>query len=129
MHAGRKLTFVSIHPYTPFKISSAATMSLELIAERLTKKPVENLVLLGDFNAQRFIVRPTRKLVHALGLRNAREGYGIYLSWPAFNPTPMLRIPIDHTLVKRSISMWVIIIPAPISAAITSPTITEIAVR
>lgn len=127
MHAGRKVTFVSVHPYTPIQAIKRRDNELKLIAERFTQKPVQDLILIGDFNATPYCYA-YKKLVHALGLRNAREGYGIYPSWPAFNRTPLARIPIDHTLVSAGIAV-ADYRTGPHIGSDHMPTITEIAVR
>jgi endonuclease/exonuclease/phosphatase (EEP) superfamily protein YafD len=126
-HAGRKITFVSVHPFTPIQDIKRRDSELRLIAERFTKKPADNLVLAGDFNATPYC-HAYKKLVRALGLRNAREGYGIYPTWPAFYPTSLPRIPIDHVLVSAGIAVADFRTGPPIGGD-HLPTITEIAMR
>ena len=42
-------------------------------------------------------------LMRQTGLDNARKGFGLLPTWPAFMPWPFLRIPIDHCLVSPDI--------------------------
>lgn len=100
---GENVTFVSIHPFTPTENIERRDNEFRLIAERY-ENAAGNLVILGDFNATPYCAA-YKQLVKSLDLRNARDGFGIYPSWPTFLPTPFLRIPIDHVLVSGAIAV------------------------
>lgn len=101
---GQEITFVSIHPFTPTENIGRRDNEFRLIAEKYQKTPADNLVVLGDFNATPYCAA-YKQLVKSLKLANARDGFGIYPSWPTFLPTPFLRIPIDHVLVSGGIAV------------------------
>lgn len=101
---GQDITFVSIHPFTPTENIERRDNEFRMIAARYDKHPTDNLVVLGDFNATPYCAA-YKELVNSLNLRNARDGFGIYPSWPTFLPTPFLRIPIDHVLVSGDIGV------------------------
>lgn len=98
------ITFVSIHPFTPTENIERRDNEFRLIAEKFRKTPVDNLIVLGDFNATPFCTA-YKDLLRDTKLRNARDGFGVYPSWPTFLPTPILRIPIDHVLVSSNIGV------------------------
>lgn len=124
---GQDVTFVSIHPFTPIENIERRDNEFRLIAARYKKEPVKNLVILGDFNATPYCAA-YKQLISALDLTNARDGFGVYPSWPTFLPTPFLRIPIDHVLVSRSIAVHNFGTATPIGSD-HLPTLTEISVK
>ena len=58
--------------------------------------------MLGDFNATPWTYTLAR-LTERMGLRNARQGYGIQPSWPA--RIPILWMPLDHVLVSPGLDV------------------------
>lgn len=125
--AGQDVTFVSIHPFTPVENIERRDNEFRLIAGRYKNDAAKNLVILGDFNATPYCAA-YKELVKVLNLANARDGFGIYPSWPTFLPTPFLRIPIDHVLVSRSIAVHNFRTATPIGSD-HLPTITEISLK
>ncbi len=99
---GQEVTFVSIHPFTPIQNITRRNNEFRLVGERFSKASTGNLVVLGDFNATPYC-HAYKSLLKTLCLRNARDGFGIYPTWPVFYPTPFVRIPIDHVLVSDNI--------------------------
>ncbi|MCC7038366.1 MAG: endonuclease/exonuclease/phosphatase family protein [Alphaproteobacteria bacterium] len=124
---GQDVTFVSIHPFTPTENIERRDNEFRLIAARYKKEPVKNLVILGDFNATPYCAA-YKQLVNALGLANARDGFGVYPSWPTFLPTPFLRIPIDHVLVSSTIAVHNFGTATQIGSD-HLPTVTEISIK
>ena len=125
--SGKDITFVSIHPFTPTENIQSRDNEFRLITERYKKTPAKNLIVLGDFNATPYCAA-YKQLVKSLNLANARDGYGIYPSWPTFLPTPFLRIPIDHVLVSDTIAVHNFR-TGPMIGSDHLPTITEISLK
>ncbi|HYD16934.1 MAG TPA: endonuclease/exonuclease/phosphatase family protein [Patescibacteria group bacterium] len=122
-----RVTFMSIHPLTPTEDILRRDRELEMIAQHYQKRRPDHLVVLGDFNATPYC-RAYRKLTAELNLRNAREGFGLYPSWPTFFPTPLPRIAIDHVLVSRAVKVHDFR-TGPEIGSDHLPTITEISVE
>ncbi len=121
------ITFVSIHPFTPTENIERRDNEFRLIAERYKKTHVDHLVVLGDFNATPYCAA-YKQLVKSLNLANARDGFGIYPSWPTFFPTPFLRIPIDHVLVSDTIAVHNFRTLTPVGSD-HLPTLTDISIK
>lgn len=98
---GTRISFCALHPPTPQRDISARDAEFQAIARHFVSG-AENLVVLGDFNATPW-TPALKTMMRALRLRTAREGRGIYGSWPAFFPLPFLRLPIDHILYRGNI--------------------------
>lgn len=124
---GQDVHFVSIHPFTPTENIKRRDNEFRLIAERYAKRPAEHLVVLGDFNATPYC-SAYKQLAASLNLSNARDGFGVYPSWPTFLPTPFLRIPIDHVLVSDGIAVHNFR-TGPAIGSDHLPTITEISLK
>lgn len=124
---GQDVTFVSIHPFTPTENIERRDNEFRLIAERYKNPSSKNLVILGDFNATPYCAA-YKQLVKSLNLSNARDGFGIYPSWPTFLPTPFLRIPIDHVLVSGTIAVHNFRTLTPVGSD-HLPTVTEISIK
>lgn len=103
-HNGKTIRFLSIHPFTPVVNLGRRDNEFRLIAAQMEKDGTDNLVILGDFNATPWC-NGYHSLVKPLKLANAREGRGIFPTWPSFFPLPLMRIPIDHVLLGRNISV------------------------
>jgi endonuclease/exonuclease/phosphatase (EEP) superfamily protein YafD len=56
----------------------------------------------GDFNTSLWSPYYAQLIRHT-GLVNARQGFGLLPTWPAFLSVPFLMIPIDHCLVSPEI--------------------------
>lgn len=100
---GQVLTAVGAHPPPPAggRLTSFRNRSIAQAAEwiALAEGPV---VLCGDLNTTPWS-HAFRELVQVSGLRDARCGHGMQLTWPThFIP---YRIPIDHVLVSRDIAV------------------------
>ncbi len=125
--SGRDITFVSIHPFTPTENIERRDNEFRLIAEQYKKTPAKDLIVLGDFNATPYCAA-YKQLVKSLNLSNARDGFGIYPSWPTFLPTPFLRIPIDHVLVSSTIAVHNFRTLTPVGSD-HLPTLTDISIK
>lgn len=101
---GQKLILASVHPRTPLHGLALRDADLAAMAERFTAASDGTpLVITGDFNATPFCPA-LKKLKQQLSLSDAREGRGLQQTWPVWLPAP-LRIPIDHVLVSKGISV------------------------
>lgn len=101
--AGQDIGFASIHPRTPMNGPQRRDMVFSGLIEKYSTLRAENgrLIIVGDFNATPWC--PAQKtLSRNLKLSNAREGFGLYGSWPVWLPAP-LRLPIDHILTGGDI--------------------------
>jgi len=96
--AGRRVRLVAAHVLPPISSSNATERDLmiEGALETLcaTSEPG---ILLGDLNTTPW-AETLDRLAFPRGLRDARLGQGILPSWPA--DSLLLRIPIDHCLVR-----------------------------
>lgn len=102
-HNGKTIRFLSIHPFTPVVSLARRDNEFRLIAAQMEKEGTDNLVILGDFNATPWC-NGYKNLAKPLKLTNAREARGIFPTWPAFFPLPLMRIPIDHVLLGGNIT-------------------------
>jgi endonuclease/exonuclease/phosphatase (EEP) superfamily protein YafD len=99
-----KIEFVALHTMNPLHGVEIRDASFKGVEKRYQNDVPQNLVILGDLNATPWcpaLQRFTRALP---GMRNARAGRGLFLSWPTFLPI-FMRIPIDHTLVSDNIAV------------------------
>jgi endonuclease/exonuclease/phosphatase (EEP) superfamily protein YafD len=98
-----QFNLVSSHPTIPLgrRLYEARNEQLQNIGE-IVSMLQGKVVLLGDFNASLWCPR-FKQLETTVQLRNARQGFGILPTWPAFFPPAM--IPIDHALVSKEISV------------------------
>jgi endonuclease/exonuclease/phosphatase (EEP) superfamily protein YafD len=97
------LTVLATHPLPPAgrNYSRWRNEQLEALAETITVLPAP-LLLLGDLNTTPWN-RHFRQLVKRTSLMDSAKGRGVQPSWPS--RTPLLRIPIDHCLHSRDISV------------------------
>lgn len=101
--AGR-LTLVGTHTTSPGspKELEERNLQLEQVA-RLARARSGAVIVLGDLNTT--VWSPYfQDLLVASGLEDSRRGFGVQPSWPSI-PIPLLRIPIDHCLVSRAVSV------------------------
>jgi endonuclease/exonuclease/phosphatase (EEP) superfamily protein YafD len=97
------LSIVTAHPRPPLRrhhfrhrneqLRDAASMVQTLPAPK---------ILVGDFNTSLWSPYYAQLIRHT-GLVNARQGFGLLPTWPAFLAVPLLMIPIDHCLVSSDI--------------------------
>lgn len=102
---GAALSLFTFHPPAPLRpkhfgyrneqFAAAAPIARALAAPR---------VVMGDFNVTIWSPYFSRLLVEA-GLVNAREGFGLLPTWPAWHRARLLMIPIDHCLVSPDIEV------------------------
>lgn len=102
-HDGAEIEFLSMHPETPNKNIRARNHEFAMAVKHFGQRR-ENIVVLGDLNATPYCYA-YKKLVKALGLRNAREGQGLCGTFPVFLPTPLLHLPIDHVLAGANLQV------------------------
>ncbi|TAL39740.1 MAG: hypothetical protein EPN97_01920 [Alphaproteobacteria bacterium] len=99
-----KIEFVALHTMNPLHGVEIRDASFTGVEKRYQTGAPQNLVVLGDLNASPWCPA-LQRFTHALpGMRNARAGRGLFLSWPTFLPF-FMRIPIDHTLVSDNIAV------------------------
>lgn len=98
-----RLTLVGTHPSSPgsAKHFDARNRQLAEVA-KLAAERSGPVVLIGDLNTTGWSPY-FHDLLQVSQLRDSRLGYGVEPTWPWF-PLP-LRIPIDHCLVSREISV------------------------
>lgn len=99
-----KIEFIALHTMNPLHGVDIRDASFTGVEQRYQKGIPQNLVVLGDLNASPWCPA-LQKFTRALpGMRNARAGRGLFLSWPTFFPV-FMRIPIDHTLISDNIAV------------------------
>lgn len=101
--AGKEVTLVAVHPWTPHTPDAYKKRNDQLAAlAEFTASRGEYAIMVGDMN-----ITPHSPdfgpILTSYGLRNAREGMGWAPSWPA--PLPWLGIPIDHAFVTAGIKV------------------------
>lgn len=99
----KKIHMVSVHPSTPNADIESRDREFAALAKHILAKNAEHSVVLGDFNATPFCPA-FKKLAAETGLAHARAGFGYLSSWPAWLPA-FMRLPIDHLLASRSLSV------------------------
>ncbi len=102
----KKIPFVlyAAHPTPPISraLSELRDRDLLILAGMIASEPQQNKVLVGDLNTTQW--SPSFKLAAATaGLYDAQEGFGLHPTWPAFGIGGFFGVPIDHTLVSRSV--------------------------
>lgn len=98
------LVLYAAHPTPPISkgLSEARNKDLLTLAGMIASESRQNKILLGDLNTTRW--SPWFKLFAATsGLHDAQEGFGFQPTWPAFGLARFFGVPIDHTLVSRSV--------------------------
>jgi endonuclease/exonuclease/phosphatase (EEP) superfamily protein YafD len=101
---GGRLTLLGTHPDGPHsaKDFEFRNRQLEQVA-LLASQQSGAVMLLGDLNTTSWSPY-FQDLLTTSGLQDSRRGFGVEPSWPSL-PTPLLRIPIDHCLVSKSVSV------------------------
>jgi endonuclease/exonuclease/phosphatase (EEP) superfamily protein YafD len=100
---GGVLSVVTVHPRPPLRRHSFRHRNEQLrdAASVVQALPVPK-ILVGDFNTSLWSPYYAQ-LIRQTGLVNARQGFGLLPTWPAFMSVPLLMIPIDHCLVSPEI--------------------------
>ena len=99
-----KLWLLGVHPRAPLRRNyfHHRNEHLREAAAAIQQLPAPK-ILVGDFNCSLWSPYYTR-LVHDTGLVNARQGYGLFPTWPTYMPLrPFSMLPIDHCLVSSDI--------------------------
>lgn len=97
----RAVQIASTHPVPPMRAEtqSMRDRQLDALIDRFAKRADDPLIIIGDLNTTPW--SPIyHRLTRTLHLRNAREGRGLFPTWPADLPA-IFRIPIDHVLVTQ----------------------------
>jgi len=98
-----RVHFLSMHPFTPIANITSRDGDLRVAAAQYAKNTPAHFIITGDFNATPW--SPAFKgFTRSLGLKPARHRQGILPSWPSFLPA-LFRIPIDHVLVSRNLTV------------------------
>lgn len=100
-HDNTDIEFLSLHPQTPNRNLRARNHEFAMAAKYFGGRR-DNIVVLGDLNATPYC-HAYKKLVRALGLKNAREGQGLCGTFPVFFPLRILHLPIDHVLTGANL--------------------------
>jgi endonuclease/exonuclease/phosphatase (EEP) superfamily protein YafD len=100
---GQSLNVVGTHPLPPIgrrrsELNHQHLHALGDVVARLSR-PV---ILLGDLNTTSWSPHFQTLLQHG-DLKDSRQGFGIQATWP--NEPQVLRIPIDHALVSRDLTV------------------------
>ena len=102
---GGVLSVVTVHPRPPLRRHDFRHRNAHL---RATASMVQLLpapkILVGDLNTSLWSPDYAR-LIRRTGLYNARKGFGLRPTWPAWMPWQGLMIPIDHCLVSPDIGV------------------------
>lgn len=101
---GNMVDFLSLHPFTPIHALDKRDADLLAAAKHYAPPHRNPLVVTGDFNATPWSPA-MKRFTKTAGLHPARAGRGILPSWPAFLPSNILRIPIDHVFVSPEIEV------------------------
>lgn len=102
-HDNADIEFLSMHPQTPNRNIKARNHEFLRAVKHFGDRR-DNIVVLGDLNATPYC-HAYKKLVRALGLKNAREGQGLCGTFPAFFPLRILHLPIDHVLTGANLQV------------------------
>ncbi|MCA9296626.1 MAG: endonuclease/exonuclease/phosphatase family protein [Phycisphaerales bacterium] len=96
------LRIVATHPVPPMsrEAAEARDRQIDAVGDALDTARTRTM-LVGDLNATMWSV-PYEELRRETRFRNARQGFGVFPTWPASLPV-LCRIPIDHVLVTPDI--------------------------
>ncbi len=96
---GSPVSLLATHPRTPMTLQTFSQRNDQLteVGSFVRSRPGP-WVVIGDLNMSMW--SPWfKRLCGEAGLSNARRGFGVLATWPAFLPG-VCRIPIDHCLVS-----------------------------
>lgn len=100
---GQEVTVIGTHPVPPVSSSFYRSRNNHLRAlGAFVAQHEGSLVIAGDLNISTWS-SGFRRLLKNAGLRDARQGQGIFPTWPTF--LRVLLIPIDHILVTRDLKV------------------------
>ena len=101
---GAPLDLWVVHVWPPVSAAYSAERDEQLreLAGYLRESSGQSLVM-GDLNTSMY-ASSYRRFERASGLQNARRGHGLLGTWPSHYPA-WLRIPIDHMLVSKDLSV------------------------
>lgn len=101
---------VGTHPIPPLTTGTFSERNAHLqdLAQTISESE-DPVVVVGDFNTSPWSIH-ARRFQEDAGVRNARKGHGIFLSWPiryaGLEPIiAPLRIPIDHAFVSEEVQV------------------------
>lgn len=100
----KPVTLILSHVRAPTASTKAALRNRQLrwIAAEIGADGNDEQILVGDLNTTPW--SPWyRELEESTGMVNAARGRGYASTWPAWLPTPLLRIPIDHCLLSEGL--------------------------
>ncbi len=98
------LTLLSLHPTTPITSENVRNRNQQFKEAAILLKSIGGpKILVGDLNTTMWSPYFTTLLSNS-GLGEARLGFGLGTTWPEPFP-PFLRLPIDHCLVSRDITV------------------------
>jgi endonuclease/exonuclease/phosphatase (EEP) superfamily protein YafD len=100
---GGRLSVVTVHPRPPLRRHSFRHRNEQLrdAASMVQALPAPK-ILVGDFNTSLWSPYYAQ-LIRQTSLVNARQGFGLLPTWPAFMSWRLLMIPIDHCMVSPEI--------------------------
>jgi endonuclease/exonuclease/phosphatase (EEP) superfamily protein YafD len=100
---GGVLSVVTVHPRPPLRRHDFRQRNAQLRdAAAIVQSVPAPKILVGDLNTSLWSPYYAQLVRHS-GLYNARQGFGVRPTWPAWMPWPFLMIPIDHCLVSPDI--------------------------
>jgi len=102
---GNHLNIIATHPIPPMNAPLAEQQKIhfESLASFIKSKKDMAVLIAGDLNSTPWSPR-YRKLMNDAGLKNTRQGKGVYPSWSAGGAVGyLLQIPLDHVLVTDNI--------------------------
>jgi len=100
---GGVLSVVTVHPRPPLRQHAFRHRNEQLRdAASMVQALPGPKILVGDFNTSLWSPYYAQLTRHT-GLVNARQGFGLLPTWPAFLSWRLLMIPIDHCLVSPEI--------------------------
>ena len=100
----RPVTLLSLHPTTPITPKKFENRNRQFVeATKLLNAAEGSKILVGDLNISMWSPY-FRTLVEKSGLKDVRVGFGLLTTWPMPLPS-FLRLPIDHCLVSRDVTV------------------------
>jgi hypothetical protein len=96
-------SLVATHPVPPIGAEGSRLRDEQIaaLAEFIRKDARPEMVLVGDLNAT--LWSHGFRLLTAVGLRDARRGYGLSPTW--MRSLPWIALPIDHALVGEAVEV------------------------